>query len=123
MPYGPLTTIIGVAAVWPFRYHISEYFERQREGPHIEIRRKAVQYYQEIERMHRRQAMVNQENLWDDNMPHRNTANISSEAMRKGFPDMEQSYWLAHQRDAMRAEKLLQEVRALKAKVGADGAQ
>lgn len=116
--YAPMLVLISVVAVWPFRYRISEYFERQRDGPHIELRQKAVKYYNEMERMHRRQVMVNQENIQDDNMPHRLSAHMSVEAIRQGRTDQEYDYWHAHQRDALRAEKLLGEVRELKQKLG-----
>lgn len=116
--YAPMLVLIGLCVTFPARYRISEYFERQRDGPHIEIRQKAVKYYNEMERMHRRQAMINQENIQDDNMPHRLSAQMSIESIRKGRTDQEFDYWHAHQRDAMRAEKLLGEVRELKQKLG-----
>lgn len=116
--YAFLMVIIGVGAAFPFRYSISEYFERQREGPHVEIRHKAVKYYTEMDRMHRRQALVNQENMQDDNFGGRNSALLLTEALRMGHVDQEQNYWHAYQRDATRAEKLLEEIKELKKKVG-----
>eukprot|EP00796_Vickermania_ingenoplastis_P010035 gene10035-7010_t len=115
--YAPLMFIIGITAAFPFRYALSEYFERQRDGPHMEIRQKAVKYYTEMERMHRRQALINLENMQDDNFGGRNSATLSTEALRCGHLDAEQSYWYAHQRDALRAEQLLAEVRELKMKL------
>lgn len=115
--YAPVLVIIGVTAAWPFRYSLSEYFERQRDGPHVEIRQRAVKYYTEMERMHRRQAMMNLETIQDDNFGGRNSAILATEALRVGHLDQEQSYWYAHQRDALRAEQLLAEIRELKGKI------
>lgn len=115
--YVPMMVVCGVLAAWPARYRISEYFERQRDGPHVEIRQKAVKFYSEMERMHRRQALVNQENMQDDNFGGRNSATLMTEALRIGHLDQEQNYWHAHQRDSMRAEKLLEEIRELKTKL------
>lgn len=120
--YAPMLVFISLCALWPFRYHLSEFFERQKDGPHVELRQKAVSYYSEMERMHRRQAMVNQENLQDDNAPHRLSAQMSIEAIRQGRTDQEYDYWYAHQRDTIRAEKLLGEVRELKQKLGIQNA-
>ncbi|KEG15530.1 hypothetical protein DQ04_00051250 [Trypanosoma grayi] len=116
--YAPLMMVIGVAATFPFRYKISEYFERQRDGPHVELRRKAVLYYNEMERMHRRQALQNQYSVQDDDSGHRMSATLQGEALRMGHVDQEYNYWHAHQRDALRAEKLLSEVRELQARLG-----
>lgn len=115
--YAFLMVIVGVVGAFPFRYAISEYFERQRDGPHVEIRQRAVKYYTEMERMHRRQALVNLENMQDDNFGGRNSATITTEALRVGHLDQEQNYWFAHQRDAIRAEQLLAEINELKQKV------
>lgn len=120
--YSWMLCAIAVTVVFPFRYQLSEYFERQREGPHVEIRHKAVKYYTEMERMHRRQALVNLDNMQDDNSPHRLSASISVDALKVGELDQEYNYWYAHQRDAMRAEKLMMEIRELKAKIAAEGA-
>lgn len=115
--YAFLMVIVGVAGAFPFRYAISEYFERQRDGPHVEIRQRAVKYYTEMERMHRRQALVNLENMQDDNFGGRNSATLTTEALRVGHLDQEQNYWFAHQRDAIRAEQLLAEINELKQKI------
>ncbi|CCW70319.1 unnamed protein product [Phytomonas sp. Hart1] len=112
-----LVFFTGLTLVWPIRYRISEYFERQRAGPHVELRQKAVMYYNEIEKMHRRQALVNQENLQNDNSGHRQQALMVAESLRMGHIDQEYNYWFAHQRDAIRAEKLLLEIKELKAKL------
>nr|CCC93337.1 unnamed protein product [Trypanosoma congolense IL3000] len=116
--YAPLLVVAGVAATFPFRYKISDYFERQRDGPHVELRRKAVMYYNEIERMHRRQALQNQANVQEDDASHRLSATLNAESMRMGHVDQEYNYWHAHQRDALRAEKLLSEVRELQQRLG-----
>lgn len=105
--------VVGVTATFPLRYKISDYFERQRDGPHVELRRKAVLYYNEVERMHRRQALQNQANVKDDDSSHRISSTLQAEALRLGHMDQEYNYWHAHQRDALRAEKLLAEVREL----------
>lgn len=118
--YAPLMVGMAVVLVFPLRYHISEYFERQRDGPHVELRQKAVKYYTEMERMHRRQALVNLDSMQDDNGPHRLTAAMSVDALQLGQTDQEYNYWYAHERDAMRAEKLLLEIRELKAKMAAN---
>ncbi|CCW62973.1 unnamed protein product [Phytomonas sp. EM1] len=118
--YVSMVFMISLTAVWPFRYRISEYFERQRAGPHVEIRQKAVMYYNEIERMHRRQAMVNQENLQNDNSGQRLQAAMVAEALKMGHADQEYNYWYAHQRDAIRAEKLLLEIEELKRKIASE---
>lgn len=115
--YAFLLVVTGVTAAFPFRYRISEYFERQRDGPHVEMRQKAVKYYNEMERMHRRQALINLENMQDDNFGGRQSATLMTEALRVGHLDQEQNYWHAHQRDTIRAEKLLEEIRELKAKI------
>ncbi|KAG5480202.1 hypothetical protein CUR178_06257 [Leishmania enriettii] len=115
--YVPMMTCIALAMTFPFRYQISEYFERQHDGPHVELRRKAVKYYAEMERMHRRQALVNLESIQDDNAPHRLSAALSVESLQAGHLDQEYNYWYAHERDAIRAEKLMMEIRELKAKM------
>lgn len=115
----PMVAVLGFLIVWPVRYRVSEFFERQRDGPHIEARHKAVRYYQEMERMHRRQTLNNLECMQQDNSPHRVSASMSAEALRIGNTDQEFNYWYAHQRDAIRAEKLLKEVRELKSKIAA----
>ncbi|KAL7700882.1 hypothetical protein N2W54_007940 [Lotmaria passim] len=112
----------AVVAVFPFRYQLSEYFERQRDGPHVELRHRAVKYYSEMERMHRRQALVNLDNMQDDNSPHRLSASVSVDAIKVGDLDQEYNYWYAHARDAARAEKLMMEIRELKAKIAEEGA-
>lgn len=112
----------AVVAVFPFRYQLSEYFERQRDGPHVELRHKAVKYYSEMERMHRRQALVNLDNMQDDNPGHRLSASMAVDSLKTGDLDQEYNYWYAHQRDAIRAEKLMMEIRELKAKIAAEGA-
>ncbi|EPY36913.1 hypothetical protein STCU_00344 [Strigomonas culicis] len=118
--YGPLLVAIGVVIAWPLRYQLSEYFERQKDGPHIELRQRAVKYYNELERMHRRQAMLNLENMEEDTSGLRLHATLSAEALRVGHTDMEYQYWNAHQRDAMRTEKLLMEIADLKEKIAAE---
>ncbi|KAH9597682.1 hypothetical protein LSM04_007438 [Trypanosoma melophagium] len=115
--YAPLLMALSVAVTFPLRYKLSEYFERQRDGPHVELRRKAVLYYSEMERMHRRQALQNQANLQEDNSTHRLSATLQAEALRMGHVDQEYNYWYAHQRDAIRAEKLLTEVKELQARI------
>ncbi|EAN93440.1 hypothetical protein C3747_99g851c [Trypanosoma cruzi] len=115
--YAALLVFVGTTAVFPFRYKISEYFERQRDGPHVELRRKAVLYYNEIERMHRRQALQNLSSMQEDDSSHRLSATLQGEALRMGHVDQEYNYWYAHQRDALRAEKLLAEVRELQERV------
>ncbi|KPA78262.1 hypothetical protein ABB37_06413 [Leptomonas pyrrhocoris] len=112
----------AVIAVFPFRYQISEYFERQHAGPHVELRHKAVKYYSEMERMHRRQALVNLDNMQDDNAPHRLSASMAVDSLKTGDLDQEYNYWYAHARDAARAEKLMIEIRELKAKIAAESA-
>ncbi|KAG8344536.1 hypothetical protein ERJ75_000279800 [Trypanosoma vivax] len=119
--YGALLVISGVAVTFPFRYKMSEYFERQRDGPHVELRRKAVIYYNELERMHRRQALQNQANIQDDDSPHRISSTLQAESLRMGHIDQEYNYWHAHQRDAIRAEKLLAEVKELQKRLGQTG--
>ncbi|RNF15421.1 uncharacterized protein Tco025E_05581 [Trypanosoma conorhini] len=119
--YAGLLIAFGVAAVFPFRYKMSEYFERQRDGPHVELRRKAVMYYNEMERMHRRQALQNLSSLQEDDSGHRLSATLQGEALRMGHVDQEYNYWYAHQRDALRAEKLLTEVKELQARVSEAG--
>lgn len=120
--YSWMIGLLAVVGVFPFRYQVSEYFERQRDGPHVEIRHKAVKYYTEMERMHRRQALVNLDNMQDDNGPHRLSASISVDAIKIGELDQDYNYWYAHERDAIRAEKLMMEIRELKAKMAAEGA-
>lgn len=117
-----LMAAAAVVAVFPFRYQLSEYFERQRDGPHVELRHRAVKYYSEMERMHRRQALVNLDNMQDDNSPHRLSASVSVDAIKVGDLDQEYNYWYAHARDAARAEKLMMEIRELKAKIAEEGA-
>ncbi|KAG5505750.1 hypothetical protein JKF63_05086 [Porcisia hertigi] len=117
--YAPIMICVAITAIFPLRYHISEYFERQRDGPHIELRHKAVKYYSEMERMHRRQALVNLESIQDDNAPHRLSGVLSVESIQAGSLDQEYNYWYAHERDAIRAEKLMMEIRELKAKMAA----
>ncbi|KAK7194891.1 hypothetical protein NESM_000410600 [Novymonas esmeraldas] len=120
--YAPMLTCIAVAAIFPLRYQLSEYFERQRDGPHIDMRHKAVKYYAEMERMHRRQTLVNLESMQDDNAPHRHSSVMSVESIQGGHLDQEYNYWYAHERDAIRAEKLMLEIRELKAKIAGEGA-
>ncbi|KPI84419.1 hypothetical protein ABL78_6526 [Leptomonas seymouri] len=110
----------AVIAAFPFRYQISEYFERQRGGPHVELRQKAVKYYAEMERMHRRQALVNLESIQDDNAPHRLSASMAIDSIKVGDLDQDYNYWYAHGRDAIRAEKLMMEIRELKEKIAAE---
>lgn len=117
--YAFLLVAIGITAAFPFRYQIAEHFERQRDGPHVELRRKAVKYYNEMERMHRRQTLLNLENMQDDNFGGRQSAILMTEALRVGHLNQEQNYWHAHQRDTIRAEKLLIEIKELKAKIAA----
>ncbi|GET88354.1 hypothetical protein, conserved [Leishmania tarentolae] len=120
--YPFMMVCIAVGIIFPFRYQISDYFERQRDGVHVEMRRKAVKYYAEMERMHRRQALVNLESMQDDNAPHRLSAVLSVESIQAGNLDQEYNYWYAHERDAIRAEKLMMEIRELKAKMAAENA-
>lgn len=78
-----------------------------------------MKYYNEMERMHRRQALLNLECMQDDNFGGRQSAVLMTEALRVGHLNQEQNYWHAHQRDTIRAEKLLTEIRELKAKIAA----
>ncbi|CAD2220998.1 hypothetical protein AGDE_01619 [Angomonas deanei] len=121
--YVPLMVVTSLALIFPMRYRLSEYFERQKNGPHIENRQKAVKYYNELERMHRRQAMQNLENMQNDNSGHRNSVRLAEGGIRFGMVDDEMQYWRNYQSDALRAEKLLAEIRELKSKMASEEKQ
>lgn len=109
---------LGVLGMFPFRYRFAEYYERQSMGPESEIREKAVRYYGEMERMHRRQALSNHP-MWqqDDVDLHNVTAQMQVQSFRIGVTDNEYQYWHAHQRDALRAQKLLGEIEELQQRI------
>lgn len=107
---------LGFIIFFPFRYRISEWYERQSLSPDSFLRQKAVNYYQNMDRSHKRQAMMNNPLLLDD-FNGNTHARMTADAMKAGVLDYEYSYWIAHQRDAMRAEKLVEEVRELQAKI------
>lgn len=107
---------LGFIIFYPFRYRLSEWYERQSLSPDCQLRGKAVAYYHEMERQHKRQAMVNNPILMND-FGQNTSATMSADALKSGITDFEFQYWHAHQRDAMRAEKLVEEVKELQAKI------
>jgi hypothetical protein len=112
---------LGFIIFYPFRYRIAEWYERQSMSPDSQMRGKAISYYQNLDRTHKRQAMVNNPLLVNDFMGNTH-ANQSADALKAGVLDFEYAYWHAHQRDAMRAEKLVGEVRELQAKIAKSAA-
>jgi hypothetical protein len=108
----PISVFIAI----PFRYQISSYWERQNQSPQAAIRAKAIMFYQELERMHRRQAVMN--NSWqDDNPAMRTSISNLNNAIRAGVGEADEMYFRAHKRDVQRAQILLSEIRELKAKM------
>jgi hypothetical protein len=110
----PIAIIIGA----PFRYQIASYWERQNQSPQAQIRGQAIRFYQELERMHRRQAVMNHP-LMDDNPSIRTQVYAMNQSLMTGNPMAEEAYFYAHQRDVQRAQILLGEIRELKAKIAA----
>lgn len=117
-----LTTAIALIAVFPFRYKISRYYERQRDHPGDVWRAKAVRHYREIERGYKRQWHFNHAMYKDEQYPnHSTTASQGASMIMAGVTDSEHMYWHSHARDVKRAQTLLEEISALREKVEAEG--
>lgn len=110
-------TLVGFVLAFPIRYFIGHWFERQEASKQSELKHKAIRFYQEMERMHRRQASVNHTLLNNDAPEHRAAAAMMNESLKQGNSYAEESYWYAHNKDVYRAQQLLGEIRELKAKI------
>lgn len=108
---------------WPFRYRISRYLELQQVNPQADLKNKAIMYYLQLDRFHKRVGHFNSSssNGQEDHMEVKAAAHQISASTMIGNTDAEQMYWHAYRRDMLRAERLVEELRELKAKVG-DGA-
>lgn len=115
--YGFFIGTLGFYLVYPFRYRYSDWSERMMPTKGQELQDKAVLYYRELERMQRRMAMFHNPVLQGFTDSHVASAAASSDSLNYGVTDFEYQYWHAHQRDAMRAEKLLAEVDELQRKI------
>ena len=112
----PMAVLFG----YPIRFYLADYWERQNQSPQLHLRSQAIRFYQELERMHRRQAVSNHPIVNNDSPTMRTTANNMNRALRMGNVMAEESYFYAHKRDVQRAQLLLGEIRELKVKIAAD---
>lgn len=118
--YGFVVVTMGFFFGYPLRYKLGEYYERQQLTPDAHMRAKAIAYYRELERTQRRQAMTNHQMYMQADLDgHQMSATGAANSLKIGVTDYEYQYWEAHQRDALRAEKLLKEVEELQAKIQA----
>lgn len=111
-----------IIVMYPARYRIADYWDRRRQGPEVQLRDKAVKFYQELERMNRRQALLNhphylQQNLNYTNAIAHNMTNVEGNKLSPLAGQSDRHYFVAHNKDALRAEKLLLEVRELQGKL------
>lgn len=106
-----------ILLVFPWRYKISRYYERQRDSAGQCLRLKAIRMYHEIECMYRRETMWKHP-MWmtDDSPLNRNHAIGMASNVALGHGEGEQSYWNAHQKDMVRAARLIEEIEELRAK-------
>ncbi len=102
--------------IFPFRYKIARFYERQQDIASQAIKGKAVRVYRELERFHRREMTTPKNPLFDENMSTRMSLPMTMNSIATGKTDSELMYWESHQRDVMRMRKLQQEIEDLKAR-------
>jgi hypothetical protein len=112
--------IVGIVLItgsmFPFRYKIANYWERQRDTMSQPTKSKAIKQYRELERMYKREALFRLPLAQEDNPGARNQIQQQQTSFQIGVTDAEVHYWRSHQHDVMRAAKLQDEIKELKAK-------
>ena len=117
--YPVITVSIGLCMIWPFRYKISRYYERQTDTAAQALKGKAVRLYREIERMHRREMTLGRNPATEQILGTQMSLPAQMISFQRGQTDAEYQYWESHQKDVMRARRLQQEIEDLKARVAA----
>ena len=118
IPFMYPTLILGlwVAFLFPWRYKISRYYERQQDSAGQAMKGRSVRLYRELERMHRRELTFARNPINDELFGTRASLPVQATSFQKGQTDAEWQYWESHQKDVMRVRKLQQEIEDLKAR-------
>ena len=112
--YACLTVVIPMCILFPWRYKISRFFERQKDSPQQCLRQKAIRTYRELERMYRREAMYKHPFILGENEPNKNATTQQATSFQIGVTDQERQYWDSHMKDVTRAARLQDEIKALR---------
>lgn len=113
--YPFMVGMMVMTGLFPYRYHIARYYERQKDTTGQYLRGKTVRIYREIERMYRREFQWR--NMVNEDQRHtRISLFVQQSSFMLGQTDAEFQYWQSHQRDVMRAKKLQEEIASMKAR-------
>ena len=115
--------MVSAAVLFPFRYKISRFYERQSNTRNQGLKGKAVRLYREMERMQKRETTFKGNPVYEENVGTRMSLPVQQHAFQKGMTECEFQYWESHQKDVMRARKLQQEIEDLKSRVAAPAHQ
>ena len=113
---GPFMFAAVTIVLWPFRYRIARFYDRQRQSPQTKMKAAAVKYYRDIEYKYRKEAWWRHA-LWSDDGDW-GTARVMDamqHELREGSIGMDSLYWRAHQKDVQRASRLASEIKELRA--------
>ena len=118
--YCVLVTIAGLGAFGNWRYSMSSYYERQRPSPQQELKQRAIMYYKEIERMHRREAL-HYNMFWaqQDDFGPQTLITQMNRITRGGDTSHDVALLEVTKKDMDRAERIRDEIRAIKARMAA----
>jgi hypothetical protein len=105
--------------IYPWRHKIARYHERQRDTTASAPRTLAVRYYKHLEMMLKREALYKQPMIMDEQPFARLAQSVLATSHQFGIVDTELDYWNSHQKDLMRAAKLTDELREIKARIAA----
>ena len=116
----PLYYLIGVTVVlFPFRYRLARFYERQRQSPQTKMKGSAVKYYRDIEFKYRRESWW-RHIMWSNEGDYKAAlvADVMNHEIREGSVHADSLYWRAHQKDVQRAGRLAKEIGELRAQGG-----
>lgn len=115
--YAALISFLAVGVMFPWRYKIGRYHERQSGSAAQCLKQKTIRFYREIENMYTREALWKHPMWVSDETPMtKNIALAFWSGVNQGHGDSEHAYWSCYQRDMVRARRLIDEIDELRAK-------
>jgi hypothetical protein len=122
MGYATVVPLLMCAVIYPWRFRVTRYWERQRDTDGDIARQRAIKTYREIERHYKREMTLAHPMYKDDFHPdHSTIAHVDSTSWFVGLTDHEAAYWRSHTRDVQRCQQLLDEMAELKKKIESEG--